>query len=252
MSFFFLGFQKLGILNVVLDICNSLRQCCVFTKHWMINILCLALRWPESLTYIPQKHSVSASMCQIFFFPSLYLVYRVTCKRKASHGSARLSQSCQLKWDSGIGLSTTGILTLISYLLPLLPFYMAASRDDISASTAVLAEGFLNPAVGGTCVHSCFSPGQRGHGPHTPLTLLLPQSHRPKERRVKVKAQADVLMVIAKQKGVKTGSELKKKKHVFVVSVVTVRARSTCLSAVRAPPYLLLLSGLLANCDICS
>jgi len=68
-----------------------------------------------------------------------------------------------------------------------------------------------------------------------------------------VEAQADVLMVIAKQKGVKTGSEMKKKKkHVLVVSVVTVRARSTCLSAVRAPPYLLLLSGLLANCDICS
>lgn len=95
----------------------------------------------------------------VLVFPSLYLAYRVACKAKASHGSAQLSESSQLKWDSGIGLSTTGVLTLISYLLPLLPFYMAASRDDISASTAELAEGFLNPAVSGTHVHSCLSPG---------------------------------------------------------------------------------------------
>ncbi|ROK15777.1 hypothetical protein DPX16_10081 [Anabarilius grahami] len=98
---------------------------------------------------------------------------------------------------------------------------MAASSDDISASTAELAEGFLNPA-----------------------------SHGPNERQVKVKAQADVLMVIAKQEGVKTGREMEK--NALVVSVVTVRARSTCLSPAQAPPYLLLLSSLLANCDICS
>lgn len=107
--------------------------------------------------HTPQALDVSIHLLD-FFFPSLYLAYRVACKAKASHGSARLSESCQLKWDSGIGLSTTGVLTLISYLLPLLPFYMAASRDDISASTAELAEGFLNPAVSGTRVHSCFSP----------------------------------------------------------------------------------------------
>lgn len=63
-------------------------------------------------------------------------------------------ESWQLIWDGGIGLNTTGILTLIFYLLALLPFYMAASSDDISVSTAELVEGFLNPAVGGICLHS--------------------------------------------------------------------------------------------------
>lgn len=128
---------------------------------------------------------------------------------------------------------------------------MAASSDDISASTAELAEGFLNPAVGGTCVHSCLCLGYRGHDPHTPLTPLHPQSHGPNERRVKVKAQADVLMVIAKHKGWRPAGRWKEK-NALVVSVVTVRARSTCLSPVQAPPYLLLLSSLFANCDICS
>lgn len=44
-----------------------------------------------------------------------------------------------------------------------------------------------------------------------PSHTVTPQSHGPNERQVKVKAQADVLMVIAKQEGVKTGREMEKK-----------------------------------------
>lgn len=36
---------------------------------------------------------------------------------------------------------------------------MAASGDDISVSTAEPAEGFLNPAAGGTCVDSRLRAG---------------------------------------------------------------------------------------------
>lgn len=191
-----------------------------------------------------------------FFPPSTLFIWRIKLHVRGKCLMPLLdSESCQLKWDSGIGLSTTGVLTLISYLLPLLPFYMAASRDDISASTAALAEGFLSPAVGGTCVHWCLSPDWRrtrsSHPFHTVTPTVTPTKWKAGQGEATSRC---TLMVIAKQKGVKTGQEMgkKKKKHVVVVSVVTVRARSTCLSDAPALPYLLLLSSLLANCDICS
>lgn len=131
-------------------------------------------------------------------------------------GFTGLSESWQLRGDSGDELSTTGILTLISYLLPPLPFYMAASRDDIRALGTALARGSVCPAVGGTCVHACslfLSP--RRHTAHTFLTVLLPHSRHTDESQVKVSVETNKgspsrcsLMVIARQGEARASPEM--------------------------------------------
>lgn len=170
-------------------------------------------------------------------------------------GSSGLSQSSEFSWGQKDQLKATGLLALISYLIAALPqVYTPANRPDIRISSFVQARGFGPPQGLEVCVSACRRWAKVSiiwlvfpNAPHQ-LVRMRNRPRRGEGSNTCPAQQADVLWgslwVASRERGTDWCKTYTCFAHCHVRRLSPV--------APWALSYLLFLSRLLANCDICS